>query len=127
MNFLTLFGTAILAVAVLLFLKQLKSNAAIPLALIFGLLLTKQAVNLIQGELAFFKELFDSSFSQKSTSTLFKIFGISLSVEAVSDICRDAGENLIASRIEFLGKLEILTLCIPLIQEILKIIKQIML
>lgn len=127
MDILTIFGTAILAVAVLLFLKQLKSNAAVPLGIIFGLLLTQQAIVTLSGELSFFKNLSSTAFSQNTVSVLLKVFGISFSAEAVSDICRDAGESFIASKIETLGKIEIIVVCIPLIKEILGIIEQIML
>ncbi|MGI6620067.1 MAG: stage III sporulation protein AD [Bacillota bacterium] len=57
-------------------------------------------------------------------------FGIILKVVAISyiadlgaSICRDADENLIASRIEMAGKILILVCSIPIIQGIVELIR----
>jgi stage III sporulation protein AD len=57
-------------------------------------------------------------------------FGIILKVVAISyiadlgaSICRDADENLIASRIEMAGKILILVYSIPIIQGIVELIR----
>ncbi len=57
-------------------------------------------------------------------------FGIILKVVAISyiadlgaSICRDANENLIASRIEMAGKILILVCSIPIIQGIVELIR----
>ena len=51
--------------------------------------------------------------------TILKGLGIVILTQISSDICRDSGEGTLASHIETVGKLELLLLCIPLIEEIL--------
>lgn len=51
--------------------------------------------------------------------TILKGLGIVILTQIVSDICRDSGESTLAGYIETVGKLELLLLCIPLIEEIL--------
>ena len=51
--------------------------------------------------------------------TILKGLGIVILTQIASDICRDSGEGTLASHIETVGKLELLLLCIPLIEEIL--------
>ena len=45
--------------------------------------------------------------------------GIALLSQICSDICRESGEASLAAQVELAGKLEILLLCIPLMEEIL--------
>ena len=49
---------------------------------------------------------------------LFKAMAIGLVSEVSSDVCRDCGEGSAAQRIELLGKVAILGVCMPLILEI---------
>ena len=51
--------------------------------------------------------------------TILKGLGIVILTQISSDICRDSGEGTLAGHIETVGKLELLLLCIPLIEEIL--------
>lgn len=51
--------------------------------------------------------------------TILKGLGIVILTQIVSDICRDSEESTLAGYIETVGKLELLLLCIPLIEEIL--------
>ncbi len=51
--------------------------------------------------------------------TILKGLGIVILTQISADICRDSGEATLAGHIETVGKLELLLLCIPLIEEIL--------
>ena len=50
---------------------------------------------------------------------ILKGLGIVILTQICSDICKDSGEGTLAGNIETVGKLELLLLCIPLIEEIL--------
>lgn len=58
--------------------------------------------------------------------TILKGLGIVILTQICSDICRDSGETTLASHIETVGKLELLLLCIPLIEEILTIAEKLL-
>lgn len=53
-------------------------------------------------------------------STLLKIMGIAYVAEYGAQICKDAGEGSLASKVELAGKLTILSLSIPVILVILE-------
>lgn len=55
--------------------------------------------------------------------TILKGLGIVILTQISADICRDSGEGTLAGHIETVGKVELLLLCIPLIEEILAIAK----
>lgn len=53
-------------------------------------------------------------------SILLKSLGICFAVQFASDSCRDAGENSMASKIEFAGKIGILITALPLFETIIQ-------
>ncbi|NLZ92596.1 MAG: stage III sporulation protein AD [Firmicutes bacterium] len=55
-------------------------------------------------------------------NTLLKILGIAYLAEFGAQICRDAGEGIIASKVEFAGKLLILVMAMPLVVAVLETI-----
>ncbi|MCR3922164.1 MAG: stage III sporulation protein AD [Firmicutes bacterium] len=55
-------------------------------------------------------------------NTLLKILGIAYIAEFGSQICRDAGESVIAGKVEFAGKLLILVMAMPLLVAVLETI-----
>lgn len=59
-------------------------------------------------------------------TTILKGLGIVILVQICSDICRDSGETTLAGHIETVGKLELLLLSVPLIEEILATAKKLL-
>ncbi len=54
---------------------------------------------------------------------LLKIIGITYIAEFSSDLCKDAGYGAIAGQIEFVGKLSILTISMPVLISLLESIQ----
>ncbi len=52
------------------------------------------------------------------TQVLFKALGVCLITQLAADTCRDAGETALASKAEFVGKVMLLILSLPLFEEI---------
>ena len=59
-------------------------------------------------------------------STVLKALGIGIAAQTASDICRDSGENAVASKLEFAAKVGILLLGLPVIREILSLTQKIL-
>lgn len=56
---------------------------------------------------------------------VIKVIGISYLVCIKAELCKDAGENAIAAKIELGGKLIILAMAIPIINSLLNLVKEI--
>lgn len=52
-------------------------------------------------------------------TSIFSGLGIAILSQICADICRESGETSLATQVELAGKLEILLLCIPLMEKIL--------
>lgn len=59
-------------------------------------------------------------------TTVFKVLGIAYLASFCSEICRDAGQESIATKVEFAGKILILLLAIPILMAVLQSIFKIM-
>ena len=55
-------------------------------------------------------------------SILLKIVGITYIAEFASSLCKDAGHGAIASQIEFVGKLTILSISMPILLALLDLV-----
>ena len=55
---------------------------------------------------------------------LWKTLGIGMIGQFTSEICRDAGEPVLAGRVEFFAKVEIILLSLPLVRQILSLAGQ---
>lgn len=53
------------------------------------------------------------------TAVLFKALGIAVLSHYAAQLCRECGEGGLADGVETVGKIEILLLCIPLMEELL--------
>lgn len=59
-------------------------------------------------------------------NTVFKILGIAYLASFCAEICKDAGEGSLGSKVEFAGKILILVLAIPILMAVLQSILKIM-
>lgn len=117
---------AVTASVLAVYFKQVRSEFAVPLVLVCSLVLLKTTLSMIFVNFEFIKTVFEMSSMNKYTSVLLKTIGVSLTVQTASDICKDAGENAIASKVELFGKAEILIISIPLIKKIFEVSQEIM-
>ncbi|QEK12143.1 stage III sporulation protein AD [Crassaminicella thermophila] len=59
-------------------------------------------------------------------TTILKIVGIAYVAEFGAQVCRDAGETAIASKVEFAGKILIMVLAIPILIALFNLIVELM-
>ena len=100
-------------------IKQWKADflplVRIGAVVLFGTLLIASAEPL----LSLLGTLTVGSGASQYVEIILKGLGIVILTQICSDICKDSGEGTLAGNIETVGKLELLLLCIPLIEEIL--------
>lgn len=63
-----------------------------------------------------------SQLSEGHTALILKVLGIAVLAEFAAQACRDAGEEGIALRVEMGGKLMLITLSLPVLEEITRLI-----
>ena len=76
--------------------------------------------------LTFVGDLGGETVSEETRQILLKALGLAFLTEVAAGICRDSGETSLASWVEMAGKLEILLLSLPLMEEILHLAGQLL-
>lgn len=127
MEIYQLVGIGIVATSLILIIRDLRPEFTIFISLVTGIIIFVALIPNLIYVLDVMRDL-----SQKVEieivyfSTILKIIGIAYIVEFGSQICRDAGENSIAIKIEMAGKLSILVLSIPILLGLMELIMKIL-
>lgn len=117
-------GVAVVSLAVII--KKWNSDF-LPFLRLGATVLFAGAVLTLAGPIASsLKELSQSAGLAPYAALLLKALGIAILTQCCADICRDAGESGIGTGVEIAGKLEILLLSLPLMQEILTTAKELL-
>jgi len=124
-RFLASVALTVVFVTLLIAIRSIKGELAIPLSLCVSVMLTGLSLAISTPIIDFLNSLAEPS-SKNYMTVLLKSVGISLVVSTASDICRDCGERAIASKVELLGKCEILLLSLPLLKEITALITDVL-
>jgi stage III sporulation protein AD len=124
---LQIVGLGLVATVVIIVLKAQRPEIAIQISIVTGIVVFV----LVAGKLSTVIEFLDS-YSKKVNidpiylSTLLKIVGIAYIAEFGSEVCRDAGETSIASKIELAAKVVIVVLAVPIVTSVLELVIKIM-
>ena len=116
MEIFQIVGLGVVATIIAIVLKTHRPEIAIQISLLTGIII----LTVILGKIAAVVDLLNS-YAQKVNidlvyfSTLLKIIGIAYIAEFGAEVCRDAGEGAIASKVELAGKVIIIILAVPII------------
>ena len=119
MEILKLCMLGVLGVCAAMTLKQWKSDLLPLLRVAILLLFGIAAIASIRPAITYLSQLGENASIGGYVEVLLKALGIAILTQYTAEICRECGENAAASGVELTGKIEILLLCLPLIDEIL--------
>ena len=85
-----------------------------------SLMLTAGAISCAAPLIAFLSELIKNDVIASYAALLLKALGIAVLTQCCAELCRECGESAAGSGIELIGKIEILLLSLPLVNEILE-------
>lgn len=120
-------GIGLVALIIIILLKQYKPEFAIYISLLAGVLILLLVIDQLSEIISLLQSL-ASKVSINSTflALLLKITGIAFLAEFAVSVCKDAGEGAIASKIEIGSKIIIIAMSIPIISSLLEIILKIL-
>ena len=126
MGLLQLCGIALLAAMLILMLRELRPAFIPPVRLAASLVLVSAALLLYIPVLSRVRTLFVETGAGEYLDVVLRALGIALICELTAIFCRDLGENTLAQGVQMFGKLEILVLSLPLVDQILEIAKELL-
>lgn len=123
MEILYVVGFALVVAVFAVLLREERPEMALLLVLGFGVLIFILVLGKMGAVIGLFRDLSRlAGVDELYLTTLLKILGIAYIAEFGAQICRDAGEGTIASKIEMVGKILILVLALPIFAAIMEVI-----
>lgn len=127
MDIIKVVSFAFIALAIIVTVRKEREDLAIQISIVAGTLIFLYMISRISSVLQLLQELaLKANIEFVYLDIVFKILGISYLASFCSEICRDAGEGNLASKVEFAGKILILVLAIPILMAVLQSILKIM-
>lgn len=123
MEIVQVVGICIIATIMILVIKGQRPEIAMQISIVTGIIIlfaVSSRISLIIDLLSKLsgKMNIDSVFF----ATILKIIGIAYTAEFGAEVCKDAGESAIASKIELGGKIFIMVLAIPIISSLVELL-----
>ena len=112
-------GAALCALAAVLVLRSQKSEFSGLVSLAASVILLGAAMVTFLPIVEFVSQTVVGTGFSEYLTVLMKALGITLTIQLCAEVCRDAGEASLASKLELVGRAEILILCLPLIRDLI--------
>ena len=123
MDIIKIVGIGLVALVIIILLKQYKPEFAIYISLLTGVLILILIMDKLTGIVNLIQSIVNQSYINTEFITLLiKITGIAFLSEFAVSICKDAGEAAIASKIEIGSKIIIISMAIPILSSSLELI-----
>ena len=127
MEVIKIIGIGLVALIIIILLRQYRPEFAIYISLLTGILILFLVMDKLTGIINLLHSLASkASINGTFLSVLIKITGIAFLSEFAVSICKDSGEAAIASKIEIGTKIIIISMSIPIISSLLEIILKIL-
>ena len=110
-------GIALILCLSISVIRHEKPEMALLVSAAGGLLLTGFSIRALSSGLSFFRELSVGTAYETYGSVLIRALGCSVTIRCTADLCRDAGESALASRIEGAGRVILLLMALPLVGD----------
>ncbi len=126
MDIVKIIGIGLIAVVIILILKQYKPEFAIYVSLIAGIAILFISLTQLSGVLDLLKNISSkANINSQYLSLLLKITGIAFLTEFAVSVSNDCGETAIAHKMDLGGKVIIISISIPIITALLETILKI--
>lgn len=127
MEIIQIIGIAIVALMIVIILRQHRPEFTIYVSIATGILILILVMDKLGGIISLLQNLSNrTNINSQFLGLLLKITGIAFLAEFAVSICKDAGESAIASKIDIGSKVIIVAMSIPIISSLLEVIIKIL-
>lgn len=127
MEVVKIIGIGLIALIIIIIVKQYRPEFTIYVSLIAGALILMLVLDKITGIINLLTNLSNkTAINNQFLVLLIKITGIAFLTEFAVSICKDAGETAIANKMDMGGKVIIVSMSIPIIASLLETVIQIL-
>jgi len=128
MEIIQVVGLGFIAVVLLTVLKQQRPEIAVLLSIAVGVTIFLMVLSQVSGIVRVLEQLANyADVNNFYLTTVLKIVGIAYIGDFGAQVCRDAGEGAIASKVEFAAKVLVLIIALPVAVGLLETIIELLL
>ena len=121
MEILQIIGLGLVAALLVVILREYRPEIAMQVSLVAGVIIILMVIDRVVTAVNVITDMaVRAGINLVYLQTLLRIVGIAYLAEFGSQVCRDAGEGSIASRIEFAAKIIILVMAVPIIVAVME-------
>ena len=126
MDIFKIAGLGLAAAIMAVFIKNWRAEIAIQIALVASIIIFLSMLPYVKGLVDMFYDISERiGLDSAYIGVILKVIGIAFVSQFGAELCRDAGQSAIASKIEFGGKVIIVTLSMPILYNFLGVVEQI--
>lgn len=123
MEVIKIVGVSIFAVIMIIILKNYRPEMALVLSIITGIGIMLYAISKMSSVINVLNDLVSKSgVNTDFLLIIIKVIGIAYIVEFGKNVCIDAGQSSIATKLEMAGKVVIVVLTIPIISSLVNVL-----
>lgn len=127
MQIIQIVGIGLVATVLIIILRRQKPEIAVQVSIVTGIVIFMLLASKLSAVIDLLEDYADKAQLRPIYfTTVLKITGIAYIAEFGAEICKDAGEGSIASKIELAGKVIIVVLAAPIITSLLDLIIEVM-
>ena len=126
MNILQISGLALTAVALAVLLRQYRAEYAMALGLMVSVVVLLALMPVLKETMSLLMNIASNSGASQTVGVIVKSLGIAFVAGIAADVCRDAGESAMASKVELAGKVAILSLAMPMATQLMGLVERIL-
>ncbi len=126
MDIFKIAGIGIAAAVFAVFIKGWKPELAMQVSLVATIIILASVLPYLKVVVDMLRDISNQAGIESGyLVVVLKVIGIAYVAQFASELCRDAGESAIASKIEVGGKIIIITISMPIIYSLLEIVNEI--
>ena len=110
----SLWGGKALGLALAVLLRQYRAEYAMPLGLAVSAAILLALMPVLRETIGLLTDIASKSGASQTLGIIVKSIGIAFVAGIAADVCRDAGESAMASKVELAGKVAVLLAAMPL-------------
>ena len=127
MQIFQLVGIAFVTAVAALLLKVTKPELSLAVTIAGSIILMLFSFNLFAGSISIFNKIAQTTgIDSALVKILLKMVGIGYLVEFSAGILNDFGQNSLADKLVFCGKILVLILAIPILESVLKLVERLL-
>lgn len=123
METIKIIGVGLIALIILIIIRQYRPEFTIYISLIAGAMIVFLVLDKLSAIIQLLTTLSKKSgLNAEYLTILLKITGIAILTEFAVSICKDSGETAIANKVDFGGKVVIISISVPIISALLELV-----